>query len=380
MKERHVKTRFRPRTGGLVAGLAAGLSLAAAVDARAATYVLDGSNGAVYGSVGDGWFFHSPSQPPPDGVGDAVATPPTVQAVALQTGVVELRALSEYSLAPIAGLSSFNIVSATLSYWVDDVITGFGPGTVFDGTASDPIAVYTYPGDGTIATGDFNPPGLSPVEVVATGLITDSSLGSTGPVRFDVDVSQELKDALSGEDTALGILLGTLDTPTGTSMDGTGLLPIVTVVTLEDAPTYSADERKCQKAVGKAGLNFAKTRQLETAKCLDAVLKATADAKPLAPVEAKCRKGIDGADPDSKVSKARASAASAIAKACESLTPADVDSPCDAGAADFGALATCLVDHHATRADEMIGAEYRRACVILDEVHLAGEFPGLCAQ
>ncbi len=178
-------THFRPRMRGLVAGLAAGLSLAAAVDARAATYVLDGGNGAVYGSVGDGWFFASPPPQPPDGVGDSIAGPPTTQAVAFQSGVVDLRALSEYPLAPLAGLSSFNVASATLSYWVDDVISSFGPGTTFDGTASDPIAVYAYPANGTIAITDFSPPGLSSVQSVATGVITDASLTTTGPVRFD---------------------------------------------------------------------------------------------------------------------------------------------------------------------------------------------------
>lgn len=373
-----MKTRAWPRTRGLVAGLVAGLSLAAA-DARAATYVLNGGNGAVYGSVGDGWFFAGPSQPPPDGVGDSVATPPTTQAIAYQAGVVELRALAEFPLSPLTGLSSFNIVSATLTYWVDDVITSFGPGTTFDGTAADPIAVYAYPGDGTVTTADFNPAGLSSVEIVTTGLITDASLALSGPVQFDVDVTQEVKDYLTSSETALGILFGTLDTPTGTSMDGSGLLPIITIETIEDVPTYGLDERKCQKGIGKAGANFAKTKKTELAKCLDAVLKATADGQPLGPVETKCRKGIDEADPGSKLAKARASAAALIERSCAGLTPADVDSPCDAGAADFAAVSQCILDGHQTHVEEMIGAEYRRACVILNAVNLAAAFPDLCS-
>ena len=144
-------------TIGLAVGLAIDLALAAPA-LRAETFVLDAGTGVDYDAVGDGWFFAGPSQPPPDGVGDAGDQ---ALAVGLITGVLELRAMAEFPLATPSGLTAAQVQSATVTVTIDDVIGTFGPGATFDDTASNPIAAYHYPADGTVTVGDFAPAGLA---------------------------------------------------------------------------------------------------------------------------------------------------------------------------------------------------------------------------
>ena len=63
----------------------------------------------------------------------------------------------------LAGLTASQIASATVTMTIDDVVGTFGPGATFDGTASSPIAVYHYAGNGTVTTADFAPPGLTQI-------------------------------------------------------------------------------------------------------------------------------------------------------------------------------------------------------------------------
>ena len=67
---------------------------------------------------------------------------------------------------------------------IDDVIRTFGPGATFDGTASDQIAVYGYPADGTVTVADFCPPVSPRSEIVYVGVITDASLAISGPLEL----------------------------------------------------------------------------------------------------------------------------------------------------------------------------------------------------
>ena len=137
--------------------------------------------------------------------------------------------MAEFALAPLGAVDPADIVSATITYTIDDILSTLGPGTTFDGTAADPIDVYTYPGDGEVATADFTAAGLALLESVATGVITDATLGVTGPVSFDLDVTQELKDFLTNGETHLGVQFATADSPTGTSIDPMGQFPFITV-------------------------------------------------------------------------------------------------------------------------------------------------------
>jgi hypothetical protein len=231
-----------------LAALAFGVALGGAPVSQAATIVLDGVTGADYEAVGDGWFFALPPGPPPpppypapDGVGDADSQ---ALAVASQAGVVELRGLAEFSLAPLAGVDPVDVVSVTITYKIDDVLGGFGPGTAFDATASDPIDVYAYSADGEVVAADFAPAGLTLLDSVATGVITDATLALSGAVPFQVDATAALQALLTASATHMGVLFDTADTPTGTSLDNLGAesaagaqLPFITIEVLD--PTTS---------------------------------------------------------------------------------------------------------------------------------------------
>jgi hypothetical protein len=283
-----------------------------------------------------------------------------------------------FPLASLAGVTSGDIQTATLTFRIDDVVATFGPGTTFDGTASDPIAVYSYPADGTVNVADFSPAGLSPVEVVNVGVITDASLSVSGPLDFDVDVTDALKAALDNSDVAFGVLFGTLDSPTATSLDG--VLPFITVETFPtDPPVFSSAGLKCQTAIAKQAGLFAKKEQQQLGKCFDAVLKAVSGGDTAASVQAKCAKAIDLSNAGSIVAKARATAASKIASSCSGLVPADINSPCDGAATDFVAVASCVLDDHQLRVEQMVKAEYRDACAIINSVGLLASFAELCA-
>lgn len=350
--------------------------------AHATTFTLDAASGADYDSVGDGWFFTTPPNQPPDGVGDSGNQP---LAVAKIEGTLELRAMVEFSLALLAGLTAGDVQSATLHFRVDDVIGTFGPGATFDGTASDPIAVYGYPADGTVTVSDFAPAGLVSQGVVAIGAITDASLAISGPIDFTVDVTQLLKDRLTAADAAVGILFGTTDSPTATSLDDqapgvAGRLPYLTVETIPtDPPVFGKNQVKCQAAIAKQGLGFAKKVQGELGKCLNTVVGAVSKGDAPSTVAGKCVKGLDVDDPKSVVAKARAGATASIDKSCAGVAPADIDSPCDAGATTIAATTSCVLDDHRRRAEQMITAEFADACTILRSVGLDASFPDVCA-
>ena len=295
--------------------------------ARAETFVLDADTGAHYDAVGDGWFFAGPSQPPPDGVGDAGGQ---ALAVGLITGALELRAMGELSLAPLAGLTASQVVSATVTLTIDDVIGTFGPGAVFDNSASTPIAAYHYVADGTVTTADFAPPGLSSLGTVAPGLVTDASLAVSGALSFTVDATQAVKDALTNGDTHFGMLFGTTDSPTATSLDNLsppgvagGTLPFLTVQTIALTPSQlPAAEQTCQAALAKGGQKLAGTALKGFSTCFGAILKDVApDATLAEATTAKCATQLDPAQADSKVAKAAAKLEADVVKKCEGSSP-----------------------------------------------------------
>ncbi len=232
-------------TSRCFASLVAAAGLFTAIQARAATVVLDGANGAVYDAVGDGWLFAGPSSPPPDGVGDAGAGSLTVGAI---TNVLEIRAMAEFGLTPLAGIDANDIISATLTVTIDDVIGTFGPGAAFDGTASSPIAVGTYAGDGAVTLSDYAV-ATSALGTITPGVVTDATLTNTGPLPFDLDVTTQLRAAVAAANTAFGVKLTTADSPTATSLDDLsppapvagGKLPFVTVIVADPTTTTTID-------------------------------------------------------------------------------------------------------------------------------------------
>ncbi len=360
-------------------GVAFGVTLAAVPRLHAETFVLDGSTGADYDSVGDGWFFAAttPPLPPPDGVGDAGGQ---ALAVGVISGVLELRAMAEFPLAPLGGLGAAQIQSATLRVTIDDVIGTFGPGAAFDATASDPIAVYHYPADGTVTVADFAAAGATQVGIVTPGLVTDATLAVTGPLAFDIDVTAALQGALTSGHVAFGALLGTTDSPTATSFDGVGNLPVLTVETIPlQPPVLSGDAQTCQTTIAKSGQKLVGTALKSFATCFGAILKDHAPDQVLAPATApKCGDALDPSSADSKLGKAMAKLVADVEKKCEGLSPADVGSPCDPAATTITQTAACLRDAQLAGAEALVAQQYAAACTLLTAVGLDGDFPGIC--
>lgn len=365
-------------------GLAMALGLGTAPGVRAETFVLDTGTGAVHEGIGDGWFFASstPPLPPPDGAGDADGQALAVGSIA---GVLELRAASEFPLAPLAGLTASQIVSATFTFTIDDVIGTFGPGAVFDGTASDPVAVYHYPADGTVTAGDFAAAGLAPLGTVATGVITDASLAVSGAVSFDVDATDELKAALTNGDTAFGALIATLDSPTATSLDDLGVsgaaFPVLTIVTVPlTPPALTTAEQSCQATIQKEGAKLVSSGLKSFGACFGAILKDYAPDQVIsASTTGKCAGELDLNDASSKLAKAAGKFADKVNGKCASLTPADIGSPCNPSATTIADTVTCLRTVHLDAAQSATSAQYAAACTMLDAVGLDALFPGVCA-
>lgn len=191
------------------AALAAALLVAGA--ARAETIVIDDTTaGTVIDGILDGFPFPPPGLAP-DGVGDFLGN---ALAVALLPGVTEERGIVELPLAPLAGLTSVDIQEATLTFNIDDVVSTFGPGTTFDGTAAETIVLFRYAGNGVIDLADFGNVAGSPLAVVSTtslGTITDATLAVSGPLQFEVDVTAALGTLLDASATHFGLVFTTTD-------------------------------------------------------------------------------------------------------------------------------------------------------------------------
>ncbi len=195
--------------------LAAVLCGPASFPAQAATARLDATDpGTSFDGLVDGF----PGIAPLDGTADVGGN---ALAVGFRTGVTEERAVAEYSLAELSGVASSSVTSATLAFNVDDVLSTFGPGTDFDGTASETIYVATYAADGVVGLDDFAR-GI-PAGQVSVGSITDESLASSGPVVFELDITDAVRARLDEGASHLGVILSTDDSPTGTSLDDLGI-------------------------------------------------------------------------------------------------------------------------------------------------------------
>lgn len=223
-------------TGWMVALLSALLLLGGAAPTFAEVVTIEGAS---FDSILDGFPGLADLDGVPDFDGNNLA-------VGFKSGATAERAFGEYPLAALAGRTSASVVRATLHFNIDDVLSTFGPGTEFDGTASDPISIGVYPADGVVGLDDWGRGGV--VASVQPGLVTDGTLGTTGPIAFEVDVSQPLRDVLTAGVSHLGVEWSTTDDPTGTSLDDLGVggagppgvggarLPFLTVELLDPTP------------------------------------------------------------------------------------------------------------------------------------------------
>ncbi len=195
--------------------------------------------------------------------------------IALKTQVTEERALLEFSLDALAGLTAPDIETATLTFNIDDVLTTFGPGTSFDATAAERILLFAYAGNGVIELGDFEEavgPPFAVVDTSTVGVIADASLTVSGPLFFSVDAHPVLANRLIAGDTHLGIIFVTDDDQTGTSLDDLGngaggppgiggsILPFLTITTRIVTTTTSTT------------ISTTTTTTMESAMCGDANL------------------------------------------------------------------------------------------------------------
>lgn len=233
----------RARARLLAAALLIGLG---AAPARAATFQLDTTlAGADFDAILDGF----PGLAPFDGLGDLAGN---ALAVALKDGVTEERAMIELPLAALAaaGVESGQIVSAILTFNVDDVLTTFGPGTDFDGTAGERIHVATYSGDGNVDLDDYVRGTLvATITTGPNGSITDASVRTGGPIVFSADLTASVKSLVAAGATHVGIRFSTDDSPTGTSLDDRGdggsgapgsggaIMPYLVITTADATPT-----------------------------------------------------------------------------------------------------------------------------------------------
>lgn len=373
--------------------LALGAYLTAAVGtARADTIVVDSNTvGTIYDGILDGIPPFPPPGEGPDGDGDSQGT---AIAVALKAGSVEERGIAEFPLAPLAGITAGDVASATLTFNIDDVIGLFWPGANFDGTAADTIIVFSYSGDGAVTLADFQNVAGAPAGVVDTtplGVITDATLGTSGPLQFTVDITSRVQTLLTGGATHIGIVFVTDDENSATSIDNLGpggsgppgvggaIMPLITIETVPDEPPlWDSARLNCQKAISKGGSKLTKTAHKGLKKCLDGVLAATSAAQPLTAVTAKCDADLDPTDPASKVGKAIAKLQGGVADKCIDLTPADLGNPCDAGATTFAQVATCVANQHLSAIGEAVAGEYGPACALISAVGLDGAYPSLC--
>jgi hypothetical protein len=376
---------LRTTATALLSALA--LALAAAPSVRADTFVLDTSTGAHYDAVGDGWLFAGgipPNGLPPDGIGDAGNN---ALAVGYIAGLLEERGMAEFPLAPLTGLTATQIQSATLTFFIDYVISTFGPGANFGTTASDPIAVYHYPADGTVTIADFSPAGLSQIGLVNPGVVTNASLVVSGPLEFNLDVTDELKDALTNGDAAFGALFGTLDSGSATSLDGLSppgvpgaTLPVITIETIAlQPPVMSKPARGCQALIAKAGAAFVTSELRSFRTCFNLILKDWAPDQILSEsTTTKCADELDASNAESKLAKAATTFTTKVLAKCDGLMPADIASPCDPAATDIAVTTACVLAGQRSAAEAQIGDQYGSSCTLLDAVGLDAGFPGLC--
>jgi len=223
--------------------LASTLGIASGVTAQ--TVTIGEPDGAVFEGIIDGFPMIAPFDGEPDLSGNQLG-------VALKGGVTEERGVMEFPLAPLGDATADAIAAASLRFNIDDVLSTFGPGTDFAGRAAHRIVVYAYAADGTIQLADFKNVGGTPetVDTTGHGSITDTTLAATGPVFFEVDLTDAFREIMLAGASHVGIVWRTSDSPTGTSLDDLGdgslgppgaggaSLPVLSVL-LADAPTAS---------------------------------------------------------------------------------------------------------------------------------------------
>lgn len=379
--------RLRKQNDWLVfVGLACSV-LVSSNPGRAGTLVIDDQTpGTVYDAILDGY----PGFYTQDGVPDAGNNS---LAVAFKAGATEMRSVAEFPLAPLAGWTSADVLSATLRFNIDDVLGYLG--APLSGCAAENFAIWVRSGDGNIPLSDFNVSG-PPTGVVNTGppcSITDTTLGSTGPVVFELDVTNALKSLLDGGASFANVVWATNSNNTGTSLDNLGLngagppgvrgarMPYLVIELAElPPPNLDAKARRCQRLLSAQATAWQGFVQKQLAACSDRVLNDTAAGKPLDKATSFClaRLSLTPAD-KSKVWNRRATALGALSKACAApVNLIDLGPPCD-GSNDPAQLADCVLDRSFASAQKAFRQSNALICRTLTAVGLNLQYPEACS-
>ena len=235
--------------------------------------------------------------------------------------------------------SSVSVIDAGTNAVVATVAVGNSP----EGVAFDPTGARAYVannGPGTVSVID-----AATDTVVATVDVGTSPFGlAVEPGGARVYVTNRGGADVSVIDTATSAVVATVDV--GFAPAGYGQL----VRPALEPPVLGKTARACQAEIAARGRKLASLEQAQQAACLNGLLAAAATGPQQA--EAACAQGRAG------LASARAAAGGTIARKCAGLAPSAIHSPCDRAAATIGRTAECILDQHAARVSQMVGAAY----------------------
>lgn len=202
-----------------VAVLALAVSFAGGRAATAEPIVIGVDQGATFDAIIDGFPMLALFDGQPD-----FPTGYNTLSIGLQIPITEERGIGEFPVAPLAGAGADAVSAATLVFNIDDVIGSFGPGTSFRGAASQIILIHLFAGDGEVTVQDHLAidRAAHTVDTKPLGRITDQSLAQSGPLTFEVDVTDDVRALLDDGARSIGVVFRTTDSGSATSLDNLG--------------------------------------------------------------------------------------------------------------------------------------------------------------
>lgn len=352
----------------------------------AATISIGEAEGTQYDSILDGYPGFYTEDGVPDAGGNNLA-------VALKTGATEMRAVMEFPLALLGTAAPSDVLNAKLYFNVDDVLGYLG--APLSGCAAEMIAAWTYAGDEGIQLGDFLQPSGPPRGSVVIGspcAITDSTLANTGPILFSIDLTSALQQLIGQGASYLGVVLATNTDNTGTSIDDLGLnsqgpkgargarMPYLQVTLQEPPPpVWSPEARRCQSVLARKATSYATFVAARMQRCFDRALRDQAKGLGLGAAAQFCAAQLSLTNQTSAVSKHAAKATAAVQKACTTVNPNDLGTPCDPTATDFTTIVNCTFSRARDAVQKTLRSNYQPGCSLAQSLNLSTDYPGLCA-
>jgi YVTN family beta-propeller protein len=241
---------------------------------------------------------------------------------------------------------------------VSVIDTGFNGVVATVPVGSIPEGVAVAPSGTSVYVANSGPNSVSVIDTVTNAVTATIPVGTTpSEIAFRPDgarvfVVNRQGGNVSVIDTATNTVTGTVVVGFGPTGLGQFVAPAL------ELPRFAKTARKCQSAVSRQGVILAKLEHALEATCRLGIIKAEIAGAGIAEAEAKCAQALDTGNPASKLARARAKAAIAVARACGALAPSAINAPCARGAATFGDTSTCLADQHAARIAAIVGDEF----------------------